>query len=273
MESVRDRLWLWAHEAGSHNGRFGLSGSSRITPAPAARYLGIPNLIMVTFAGQPEPPFAPHALPLRSLSRVVWSIVGDSSSRRNDDSPDLEEVIALSAQFPNLTGAIMDDFFHQPDAQGAVARYSVQQVASFRRRLHDAPRPLDLWVVLYAHDLDLPIGDQLAQSDVVSFWTWRSQDLDGLPGNFARAEALAPGVPKVLGCYLWDYGASQPMPLERVIRQCETGLRWLHEGRIEGMIFLASCICDLGLETVAWTRRWIANVGGQPLGRPAPTPP
>jgi len=269
MHSIRDHLWLWGHEAGSHNGRFGIPGSSSITPTEAARYMGIPNLIMVAFGGRPEPPFAQHALPMRSLARVVWSIVGDSSSTRNDDSPDMEEVIALAAEFPNVTGAMMDDFFHKPNEHGAVARYSAQQVAGFRQRLHGAPRPLDLWVVLYAHDLDLPIGDHLGQADVVSFWTWKSEDLGHLPGNFARAEALAPGARKVVGCYMWDYGASQPMPVERMAYQCETGLQWLKEGRIEGMIFLASCICDLGLEAVEWARRWIADVGGQPLGQPS----
>jgi hypothetical protein len=50
------------------------------------------------------------------------------------------------------------------------------------------------------------------------------------------------------------------MPLELMQKQCEIGLRWLREGRIEGMIFLASCICDIELETVEWTRRWIAEV-------------
>jgi len=52
------------------------------------------------------------------------------------------------------------------------------------------------------------------------------------------------------------------MPLDAMARQCELGLRWLHEGRIEGMIFLASCICDLKLETVEWARNWIASRAG-----------
>jgi len=232
--------------------------------------MGTPNLIMVAFGGRPEPPLAQHALPMRSLARVVWSIVGDSSSTRNDQTPDLEDVIALAADFPNVTGAMMDDFFHKPNQQGAVARYSAHQVAGFRQRLRAAPRPLDLWVVLYAHDLGLPICDHLGQADIVSFWTWKSKDLGDLPDNFARADPPAGGSPlarKVLGCYMWDYGASQPMPAERMAYQSQTGLQWLKEGRIEGMIFLASCICDLGLEAVEWARRWIADVGGQPLGR------
>ncbi len=34
-------------------------------------------------------------------------------------------------------------------------------------------------------------------------------------------------------------------------------MAWLKAGRIEGMIFLATCICDLGLETVEWLREEI----------------
>ena len=57
---------------------------------------------------------------------------------------------------------------------------------------------------------------------------------------------------------MWDYGAKQPMSLRAMEQQCSLGLRWLQEGRIEGMIFLAACICDLNLEAVEWTRRWIS---------------
>jgi hypothetical protein len=64
---------------------------------------------------------------------------------------------------------------------------------------------------------------------------------------------------------MWDYGIKRPMPLDLMKFQCKCGLRWLKEGRIEGMIFLASCICDLDLETVEWTKQWIAQVGGQSL--------
>ena len=67
---------------------------------------------------------------------------------------------------------------------------------------------------------------------------------------------------------MWDFGIGKPMPLERMKKQCELALRWLQEGRIEGMIFLATNICDLDLEAVNWTRRWIAEVGDQQLGAP-----
>jgi len=47
--------------------------------------------------------------------------------------------------------------------------------------------------------------------------------------------------------------------------QCELGLQWLKLGRIEGMIFLATKICDLDLEAVEWTRQWMAQVGDQAI--------
>lgn len=259
MGALGDSLWLWGHEAASHNEHWGLPAPSRMTPAEAAFYLGIPNLVMVVYQGKPEPPFDLHARALDPLRRVVWSIVGDSSSTRNDETPDLDEVVRLAAGHGNVTGAILDDFFHEPDAAGAVGRYTPQALAGFRERLRAAARPLDLWVVLYAHQLHLPVRAHLDECDVVTFWTWRARDLPALPERFAQLEALAPAARRVLGCYLWDYGERAPMPLELFQGQVRQGLAWLREGRIEGMIFLATCICDLGLDTVEWLRRAVAD--------------
>jgi len=55
------------------------------------------------------------------------------------------------------------------------------------------------------------------------------------------------------------------MPLDLLRGECEAGLGRLRQGRIEGLIFLARCLCDLGLEAVEWARRWIAEVGNEVL--------
>ena len=266
MGTVRDHLWMWGHDAGSHNTRWGLPGASRMTPAEGAYYLGVPNLMMVAFGGIPEPPFEQYARSLRPLDRVVWSIVGDSSSVRNDDRTDLDEVLALTATNPNLTGVIMDDFFVASGEHGARAgRYTAGELAQFRTRLGSGPRPLDMWVVVYTHDLADAVRDCLDQCDVIAFWTWHGQDIGKLEANFARLRELAPDTRTVLGCYMWDYGNSCEMPVERMQYQCEKGLEWLMAGKIEGMIFLASCICDLGIPAVEWTRDWIAANAATPL--------
>jgi hypothetical protein len=100
---------------------------------------------------------------------------------------------------------------------------------------------------------------------VVTFWTWRAKDIDSLEQNMERFERLVPSARKLLGCYMWDYGTQKPVPLPLMEKQCRLGLEWLNAGRIDGMIFLASCICDLGLEAVEWTKNWIREQGGRTL--------
>ncbi|PIX76600.1 MAG: hypothetical protein COZ37_07030 [bacterium (Candidatus Ratteibacteria) CG_4_10_14_3_um_filter_41_18] len=124
---------------------------------------------------------------------------------------------------------------------------------------------MDLWVVLYDHQLDLPAGEHLKQCDKVTFWTWKAMEIKNLEQNFEQVEKLSPSCRKVLGCYMYDYSEGKPMLASLMQKQCNLGLRWLRQGRIEGMIFLASCICDLGLESVEWTRRWIQEMGDCPI--------
>lgn len=255
MSKMRDHLWLWAHQEGSHNNRYGLTSLSRMTPAEAAIYMGVENLIMVVFADKPEPPFDQHAKPLFFLKNVVWSIVGDANSKRNDEKADLEEVIALSKKFPNIKGAILDDFFGQKDEH----RHGLEATKDFRDHLHG--NGLDLWAIIYTQQLDMPLKDYIDACDRIAMWTWRAEEIDRLDENFRKLEKAAPGIPKYLGCYLWDYGNKKPMPLSAMKQQCERGLEWLKQGRLEGIVFLASCVCDLDLESVEWTRKWISEIG------------
>ena len=256
---VRDKFWLWGHAAGSHNPVYNLPRPSRMTPAEAAFYMDIANLIMVVIGDNPAPPFDLYARALSPLKQVVWSIVGDGDSKRVD----IEEVIKLAERFPNINGAIMDDFFHD---RKAIARHSLDDIARFRQQLRNTVRPLDLWVVLYDHQLDWPVQEHLSLCDKVTFWTWEADNLKNLENNFSHFEQLVPDTcSKILGCYMWDYGKKRPMPLAAMQKQNKLGLRWLQEGRIQGMIFLASCICDLDIDTVEWTKRWIAEVGDREL--------
>ncbi len=262
---ARDKLWLWGHPAGSHNGIYNVPGESRIGPVEAADYMGIPNLLMVTYPGYgPNPPFDQLALTLRPLGRVVWSIVGASGETA---SAGRDATLELAGTLPNMTGVIMDDFFHEPDHEDEAQRaaLSLADLRGIRERLHLADRTLDLWVVLYDYQLGERVSDYLDLCDVVTFWTWEAQKLKHLESNFGRFEEVAAARRKVLGCYMWDYGNSAPMPVDSMQEQSEFGLEMLRAGRIEGMIFLASCICDLKIDTVEWTRRWIAEVGESAL--------
>ena len=86
--TVRDRFWMWGHVPDCH--RQWVPRESRITPAAAARQLGLHNLIMVVFANRPEPSeFAVYQESFHALRRVVWSVMGDSSSTRNNAAADM----------------------------------------------------------------------------------------------------------------------------------------------------------------------------------------
>jgi hypothetical protein len=109
--------------------------------------------------------------------------------------------------------------------------------------------------------LGLPLQEYWDLIDVLTLWTGGSEDLVNLEANMKKAEAAAPKARKMLGCYVVDYGRKQGIPLPLMKLQCETGLRWLREGRIEGIILLGNTTMDMGFESVEWAREWIQKVG------------
>ncbi len=257
--TVGDKLWIWTHSPGAHNNDFTtrhagyrIPGRSRMTPVEGAVYLGVPNLMFVRFFDDPAPPLDPYAISFRPMKRVVMPLVDAGGLSQ----PEVREhVLELPRRYPNIVGFIMDDFF----GKGGAPSLPPAELEKIRKRLVIDGRRMDLYVVLYSTQVDWPVGEALNYCDKITFWTWQSEDLAHLEERFARMEQIAPGKGRLLGCYMWDYGNKAPMPLDRMQMQLEIGLRWLKEKRIEGMIFLASNICDLELETVELSRRWVAR--------------
>ncbi len=256
--TVRDRLWIWGGAPGATNDEWG-HAPSRMTAAEAAFYMGIPNLFLIRHKGRPAlEEYDQYALALSPLKRVAWALVesgGETAPERRD------YVLKMPARFPNITGFIMDDYF-KPDGS---AQLTVDQLQELEQKRTIDGTKLPLYVVVYTHQLDLPIQPHLKHCDKITFWTWKSEDLANLETNFEKLEKIAPDHPKLLGCYLWDFGNKAPMPLDAMKRQTDYGYQLLQAGRIEGMIFLEHGVCDIGLDTVLWTKEWIAMVGEQRL--------
>jgi hypothetical protein len=262
-ETVRDRLWVFTCVAGSDDDflkRANFPRMSWMTPAESAFYLNVPNLMMIRWQGKPEVPFDQAAIPFRPLKQLVWSLV-DSDWRTNDASK--KATFELAARCRNLSGFIMDDFFTR--SRNGEANLSLDELKDLRRELVINGRRRDLFVVVYYHNLKRPVKPYLELCDKITYWTWQARDLTRLEEGFRSLEELVPDRPKLLGCYFWDYGSNQPMPLELMQKQCRAGLEWLRAGRIEGLIFLGNTVCDLDLPAVEWTRKWIAEIGQQPL--------
>ena len=175
--------------------------------------------------------------------------------------PSAGAVLDFAKRCPNLTGFIMDDFFHK-DGSG---RLTVEQLKELRKKLVVNGKRRDLHVVLYRHQLDLPVKPHLELCDKINYWTWHADKLPNLEKDFEKLEKLADGKPILLGCYFYDYPTRKAVPLELMQKQCRFGLKMLQKGRIEGIIFLANTVADHDFPSVEWTRKWIAEVGGRPL--------
>ncbi len=258
METVRDRLWLFTCVAGSDNDSLekgGFPKGSRMTPAEGAFYLDVPNLQMIRWKGLPAHPYDQYAEAFRPLKQTAWSIVGSGG---RVDGEEIDWVVDLATRHPNVTGAYMDDFIRK-EGEGALTPEDLQ---ALRPRLQLADRRLDLWVVAYVRQLDLPIAPLLEQCDIVNLWTWNSEVLVDLEKNLDKLEKLKPGGRVSLGCYLWDFHNQRPVTVEDMEHQCSLGLKWLQEGRIESISFLANTVMDIEADSPAWTRNWIQEAGG-----------
>lgn len=267
--TVRDRFWLWSHVAGSYNGQYNLPGKSRITPVEAAFYLSIPNVFMIQLNGQPEiQSLEQYAVPFQSLRNVSWSIV---DPQENTPEAERRAVLDFAFKTPNITGVVMDDFFVKRKSwkPGQVADLSLDELRSVRQRLQRGAKRLDLSVVLYEHQImeaAFPsLVPHLELCDIVQVWIWNGKNVPEIGATLDRMDKLLPGKRRVLGCFMWDFGAKKPMPIPAMEQQCELGLKLLRQRRLEGIVFCGSWLCDRGLETVDWTRRWIHKVGDEKI--------
>ncbi len=249
------------HAAGAHNHL--LPRPSRMTPTEAALYLGVPNICMVCFGNQPQPPFDRECLAMSTMKSVIWSIVGDASSNDNAKTlGHLDEILRLSRKFDNIHGVIFDDFFE--DSRRRI--YTPKVLSNIHHRLNEnSHTPLSMWTVLYDHQL-LPENQAAIDAfDGVTFWTWKGSDLAHFPANFHTFCTMTPGKRRMLGCYLYNYGEQAFFTRDDMARQLDAYAECLSRGEAEGIILLSNTVCDLELEAVAYARDWIALHGNDPV--------
>lgn len=195
---------------------------------------------------------------------------------------ELQYILDLAKKYPNISAVFLDDFIIDHNAVNTygvkVGRLALSpdQLKEVKSKMTAVNKDMELWLTLYTDALnpDTPRGYDVNPSlptfinlfDVVSLWTWRSEEIVDIEKNLAKLEAITKGKTKIaLGIYVWDYSAGKVIPLDLMKHQCELGLKWLKEGRIHNMIFLGNTLFDFGFESVNYIKKFIAEVGDQVL--------
>jgi hypothetical protein len=266
--NLRDRLWMWGHGPGTTNGIANIPTGKNIDMADAIDYMGIPNVCVIRWMGKPEPPFDEYIKQFRKTKRVAWSIVDGATQSYAQKK---QWAFELSEKMPNLVSFYLDDYFHYvKDEIPAAGHDSSEEILTLgairdlRREVGTLKKPIDLAMVVYSdqlRDLQPGIKPHIDCCDVVSFWTWYATNLTALEENFKKYRGIVPNKPTLLGVYMWDFGNAQPITQELMKLQLEFALRKFKEKQIDGMIFHCTPLCDLGLEAVEYSKKWIAEHG------------
>lgn len=267
--TLRDRLWMWGHDAGSLKKEYGIGNQEDMMPGEAIKYMGIPNVCMVRFTGTPLPPFDNYVKQFAQAKRLTWSFVDGDRGFTTEEKK--QQALELAAKLPNLVGLDMDDLFTTdgvPKTEGAEApaHYSVEQIRLVHKELVVRGRKLDLSAVVYSKQLNPAIKGHLEATDIVYFWTWKAKDLINMEANFAAYRKIASKKRTLLGIYMWDFGDKKTIPIELMEHQCRLALEWLHKGEIEGLIFHCTPLCGMNLEAVEWAKNWIAQHANDVIG-------
>lgn len=280
MSKFRDHLWLWGQDVMSHqmaswpNSQRGIYRNSwcipdgnRMDPAAGARELNIPNVFRVVMSGKPVPPFDEETRKLADMSQVVWSAVGDEGSIRNNEQTDLPEVLRQAKLFSNVTGAVLDDFFRKPESGDQWARWDIGTIRRMKEELHNAsPNPLQFYVVWYKQALQWPVAEYLKEFDVITYWNLRSViEQAELKDDLRTMLEKTPGMRRMTGCYLWNYGGGKPLSVKELQYECEIFYDMLMQGQTEGIIFCANCVIDVGGPAIEWVKNWIAEHADDPV--------
>jgi hypothetical protein len=262
-----DRIWLWGHNAGGHHkpiNTYKLPGNNLMDPKEACDYLRIRKCCRVALGKKgPFPPFDKEAEKLKGLKEVVWSSIGDSNSEQHEENEsDLNEILKIADSYDNISGAILDDFFITPTADGRVGTHSLESIGHMRDKLHNfSKRSLDLWLVWYTHQLNYDLEEYIKLFDVATLWEWKGSNLINLDENIRKFIDKTPRKRRFVGCYLWNFGEKMPMTVPQMEHQLQICHDWIKNGKIEGIILCANTVVDLGLETVEYTRKWISKYG------------
>jgi hypothetical protein len=241
-----------------------------MSPIEGALYLGARNLFLVPWA---EPlDFAQTTAAADHLREVGWSlehgrVPGQLPESITTVDAELDYLAEQAARYPNFGRVIFDDFLRDGDGEvevrPAFEGFTPQRLAECRERLHAGPRRLDLWMVLYAHQLRPQIAAHVHEFDGVSLWFWNERHVEDFERRYADFLALTPGQRRLVGCYLYNFAEGAPATDAVVTWQLDRLRAAIAAREIDGVILHTNAVADLGYPAVAAAKSWLAQHGDE----------
>lgn len=251
---LRDQIWLWGHPENSCQEAVGTTQEMLVTPAQCARYFGLANVYYVPW-GHPIDIVA-YSKDLDGIKKTGLSVEtwGGSESNR------LDETFKLVPLFPNLNRLVFDDFFngttHHIVTSGSV---TIPELEAMRDRIHAAG--LEMWVVLYQHQLDMDISAHLEVFDGVSFWFWSEPTVEEYHKYSQKFIDMTPGKRRLIGCYLFDFGRRKQASPELVRYQLDNNKVLMEQGIIEGVVMHNNNFGELDFAAYEEAKIWMDEHG------------
>lgn len=165
-----------------------------------------------------------------------------------------QTVVNLSRAHRNVTGVYHDDTL------GSIQRGTrSEEFAQIHAALARANPPLKFWSVMLNDWLDRPEWEGFKRYlDVINLWIWKPENLPKLDSYIDQCRSVFPGKPIVLGCFLRDYSALRPLPMNLLKIQWDHVLRYTEASAIAGYSILGTFLIDGHQQQARYVRDFIA---------------
>ncbi len=258
-KTVRDGLWIWGHPENSCKDYTGGTRDRDYSVAEGTRYLGARNVFYVAFG---------HKMDLAACAKDMDGIVktGLAVEKWGDPAAEhLAKTFSYAPLFPNLDRMVYDDFFGmgEPEHIRVWHQFTIPELMEVRDKVHAAG--LSLWVVLYQHQLDMPIREYLDVFDGISFWFWNEPSVESYHEYSKKFLDLTKGKRRLIGCYLFNFGLRLPAHAELVRYQLDRNLELMRAGEIEGVVLHNNDLQGLGFDAYEEAKKWVDEHGDEIL--------
>ena len=267
-ENILDRLWLWGMKVNSLQAsldyaKWGFDPST-LTTEQAIEQTGIRNVLMAGGLEISEESLA--SMP--SAQRIIckWGLHKYNHSEEKfyldyeDGESRLLAAKRLAGQDTRVEAFLFDDF----NTGSMDAGVSSSHLAKLQHTNATVGPQIPLWATVYIQSLEREgLADLLRYFDGIVLPLWFSDEIDKVPEAVERCAELSGDKPVHVCLYFYDFGKKKPITRDEMQHQLDVVEPLIRSQRIAGLVFLGTCMMDLGWDSTACFYDWISKIGGK----------